>query len=472
MEIANSDTKLLDIIKNSNKEFIEKELRPFLQIPSNTLNREGIIKAKNHLLSYISDFSEEINEYEGEINPFIIANIKGDIDKSLLIYMMYDTQPISKKNEWISKPFGAEIKILPPPLDSLGNCIIARGAYNSKTPLLCFLNIVKILKDKENLPISLTLLFDGDEEKGSPSLLKFLEDKNQRKIFTKCLDAYYPATKQDLMGKSVLKLGYKGILSITIKISSKNKEPHSAFSGMIPNPAVDLVSILNTISSNNQFQINSLKNPYKFTYEEEYLINNLLKELDLEKIKRKAGIEQTIEEDSQQAFIDYLYKPTFNISTLKSGFLEEGTKNYVPNQAVCNIDIRFAHNITIEELFNEIKEKVDLFSERTNSQIELTKIIGYESSRVKKDSVLVKSLIDSANNLGVTTEVWPISAAAAPLSKIQRELGLNFITGGLGIGGFAHSANEFIQYDSILKSRMSYYYFIKNYSDLGKNHNF
>ena len=43
--------------------------------------------------------------------------------------------------------------------------------------------------------------------------------------------------------------GYKGIISITIKISSRNKEPHSAFSGMIPNPAADLVSLLNTIYS-------------------------------------------------------------------------------------------------------------------------------------------------------------------------------------------------------------------------------
>ena len=121
---------------------------------------------------------------------------------------MYDTQPISREDEWISNPFEAELKILPPPLDYLGTCIIARGAYNSKTPLLCFLNIVKILKQKEKLPISLTILFDGEEEKGSPSLLKFLEKKNHRDVFKNCLDAYYPATKQDLNGKSVLKASY------------------------------------------------------------------------------------------------------------------------------------------------------------------------------------------------------------------------------------------------------------------------
>ncbi len=468
MEKANSDTGIIDLIRNSNKDFIENELRPFLRIPSNTLNYEGIMLAKKYLISYISEFSEEVNEYKDEINPLIFARIEGEIKEPLLIYMMYDTQPISKKKEWISNPFGAEIKILPPPLDNLGNCIIARGAYNSKTPLLCFLNVVKILKMKDSLPISLVLLFDGDEEKGSPSLMKFLKKESQREIFKSCIDVYYPSAKQDLNQKSVLKLGYKGILSLTIKISSRNKEPHSAFSGMIPNPASDLISLLNTIYSNNEFHINSLKSPYVLTTEERSLIETLMKELDLDKTKNKAGIKQTIEEDPQKAFINYLYNPTFNISTLKSGFLEEGIKNYVPNQAMCNIDIRFAHNISTDEILKEIKEKIENFSKKTKNQIEMTINIGYESSRVKRDSALVKSLIKSAEILDFSTELWPLSAAAAPLSKIQKVIGLDFITGGLGIGGFAHSANEFIQYDSIINNRLSNYYFLKIYSKIIK----
>jgi acetylornithine deacetylase/succinyl-diaminopimelate desuccinylase-like protein len=468
MEKANSETQIVDLITNSNTEFIENELRPFLQIPSYTLNHKGITLAKNYLTSYISEFSDEINEFDSELNPLIIAKVEGKIKESLLIYMMYDTQPISKEKEWISNPFGAEVKSLPIPLDNLGNCIIARGAYNSKTPLLCFLNVVKLLKKKEELPISLVLLFDGDEEKGSPSLLKFLESKDHKKLFSTCLDAYYPATKQNLSSKSVLKLGYKGILSLTIKISSRNKEPHSAFSGMIPNPAVELVSFLNTIYSNNKFHINCLKDSYDPTTKEISLIDNLLQELDISKINKKAGIEQTIEEDPKKVFTHYLFKPTFNISTLKSGFMEEGTKNYVPNQALCNFDIRFAHNISTEEIIKEIKEKIENFSKIYKSQIKMTVNTGYESSRVRKDSTLAKSLIKSAKLLRFSTEVWPISAAAAPLSRIQKDLGLNFITGGLGIGGFAHAANEFIQYDSIINTRLSNYYFLNYYSQMKK----
>jgi acetylornithine deacetylase/succinyl-diaminopimelate desuccinylase-like protein len=235
---------------------------------------------------------------------------------------------------------------------------------------------------------------------------------------------------------------------------------------MIPNPATELVSLLNTIYSNNEFLIDSLKKPYIFTDEERVIIDNLMKELDLEKIKNKAGIVETIEDDPKKAFIDYLFKPTFNVSTLKSGFLEQGIKNAVANEALCNIDIRFAHNISIEKIHKEIEEKVKNFATQSKSHVELVKNVGYEGSRVNKDSILVRSLIESFEILGVQTEIWPLSAAAAPLSKIQKELGLDFIVGGLGIGGFAHAPNEFIQIDSIINTRLSNYYFLVNYYNM------
>ena len=105
--------------------------------------------------------------------------------------------------------------------------------------------------------------------------------------------------------------------------------------------------------------------------------------MDLEKIKKKAGIVQTIESDSKKAFFNYLFKPTFNISTLKSGYLEEGTKNMVANQAICNIDIRFAHNVTVDKIFQEINAKVIEFSKSANKII-LSHTRIYETVRKTK----------------------------------------------------------------------------------------
>jgi acetylornithine deacetylase/succinyl-diaminopimelate desuccinylase-like protein len=442
----NQSSEIEEIIRNTNKKFIEEDLTNFLKISSFTLNKEAIIEAKDFIISYISDSCEDIKEIEGEINPLLLAKVKGKIKDSLLIYMMYDTQPVNKENKWIRNPFGAEVTQLSKPLDRLGDCLIARGAYNSKTPLLCFLNVVKILKEEKKLPISLLLLFDGEEELGSPTLLKLLEKRKD--LFNSCLGAYYPSMKQDLSGNSVLKLGYKGILSLTVKVTSTNEETHSAFSSMVPNPALDLISLLSTIYSKDK-----------------------MKKIDLENIKNKAGITQTLEDDTKKSFVNYLFNPTFNISTLKSGYLEEGVKNMVANNAECNIDIRFAHNISINDIYKEIRKNVTDFARYSKSKIELIKNIGYERSKVKLDSILVKSLIGSFDMLGISTHIWPISAAAAPLSKIQKELGIDFVVGGLGIGGFAHAPNEFIQINSIVNTKLSNYLFLQNYGMLYNREN-
>jgi len=455
---------LEEILKKSNDQFIQDELIPFLKIPSNTLNKEGIEKAREYILEYLSDFCESLEEIDGLINPLFLARVNGNSNDIMLIYMMYDTQPINKKNEWISSPFNAEIHDLPPPLDNLGHCIIARGAYNSKTPMLSFLNVIKILKQNKMLPFSLLLVIDGEEEKGSPTLLKLLE--NNKDKFNKCIDAFYPSTKQELNGKAVIKLGYKGILSLKLRIYTKNKEPHSAFSPIIPNPASELIQLLKLLYSNNKIQINCLKSPYVLSLEEKTMMNELVHELDFKKVLEKAGIIILTEKNYDKAIFDLLFKPSFNISTLKSGFLEEGSKHYVPNEATCNIDIRFTHDVSLSTILNDIQKIIKSFAKNSKSKIELSLNLGYERSRVKKDSKIIQSLKSCFGKLGIETEFWPISPAAAPLSKIQANLGLNFVVGGLGIGGYAHSPNEFIQIKSILNSRISYFYFLNVYSNI------
>jgi len=461
---SNGKNDLKELIRNTNDKFIKEDLIRFLKIPSYTTNRGGIKEAKDFITSYISNFCEEIVEIEGEMNPLLLAEVDGNIKDRLLIYMMYDTQPVNKEKEWVKNPFGAEITDLPKPLDKLGKVIIARGAYNSKTPLLCFLNVVKLLKEAEKLPISLLFLMDGEEELGSPTLLNTLKIK--KNTFNSCVDAYYPSIKQDLNKISVLKLGYKGILSLTIKVSSSNAESHSAFSSMIPNPAQDLIFVLNGIYSEKKFNINSLSVPYKMTTNEKKTIEDLMESIDLGIIKEKAGIKQTLIDDPKKNFIDYLFNPTFNISTLKSGYLENGVKNMVANKAECNIDIRFAHDVSVNLIFEEIQRKVNVLTRNLKSRFEIIQNIGYARSKVRENSILVKSLVDSSKELGFTTQIWPISAAAAPLSQIQSQLGLNFVVGGLGIGGYAHAPNEFVQVKSIQNTRLSNYLFLKNYVDL------
>ncbi|MBN1214373.1 MAG: M20/M25/M40 family metallo-hydrolase [Candidatus Lokiarchaeota archaeon] len=448
---------LVELIKESNKFFIINELIPFLKIPSFTLNKEGINQAINFIIKYISEFSDDIQKIEGEVNPLIIAKVSGKIKTPILIYMMYDTQPVNELKKWESQPFQADIKKIPE-FNNLGNCIIARGAYNSKTPLLSFLNIIKILKQKENLPISLFLVFDGEEEIGSPTFLKLISTK--KSLFENCTHAYYPSTKQDIDGKAIIKLGYKGLISFSLRTTSKNKQVHSAYNNIIPNPCLDLLRLIDIIFKDNKIQIKSLSEEYKPLQKEQELLEKLSLNKDLGNILLKAGINQYSAQDSYQLFFNYLFKPTFNISTLKSGYLKEGIKNSIPNSALCNIDIRFAHQQSVDIIFDEISRLILSYSRNLNSDVEIIKNSAIESSRIDIDSVLVKSILKSYDKLEIQSEIWPISAAAAPLSKINTDLGMEYIAAGLGIGGNAHTYNEFIQFDSIIDARLSYFYFL------------
>ncbi len=453
-------------IQEENTLFITNDLQEFLQIPSYSLNSNGIEQAKKFIINYISEFCEEINIFEHKINPTIFTEVKGNRPEKLLIYMMYDTQPVNKEKDWISPPFAAEISKLNPPLKKIGDCIIARGAYNSKTPLMTFLNVVKILKRESKLPISLMLVFDAEEEIGSPTFMEFL-NKNEIKL-RQCIDCYYPSAKQNLDKAPVIKMGYKGILSLSIKAYSVNKEPHSAFSNIIANPARDLYIFLNKIYDESKFKIESLKKPYILKPKESELFEKLIEKVDIDKVITKAGIVQTLEKDLKSVFSKYLFQPTFNISTLKSGFLEDGYKNMVPNSALANIDIRWAHNISPEQIFNEIKKKLQNFVKKSASKFDLKYNMGYSGSRVPLDSIISKAFLKTCKDMNLEPEIWPLSPAAAPLSIIKTKLKKNFIVGGFGIGGFAHAPNEFIQVSSILNSRMFNLNFLNNYSRLLK----
>lgn len=450
-------------IQEKNSQFISKELREFLKIPSFTLNSDGINLAKRFIIDYISEICEEINAFKYKRNPLIYASVKGNRPEKLLIYMMYDTQPIKEELEWISHPFAAKITKLKPPLDVLGDCIIARGAYNSKTPLMTFLNVIRELKKNDSLPISLFLVFDGEEEMGSPTFIEFLNQNLSK--FNQCIDCYYPAAKQNINKTPVIKMGYKGIISLSIKAYSENPEPHSAFSNIIANPARDLCMFLNEIYDETGLKIKALAEPYSYSPSEKTLFENLIEKISIDDIIKKAGITQIIESNIKSAFSKYLFHPTFNISTLKSGYLEDGYKNMVANSAVANIDIRFPKtNISPEKIFNEIKVKLQNYVKKSASKFDLKYNMGYSGSRVPIDSTIGKAFLKTCKGMNLEPEIWPLSPAAAPLSMIKAKLNKNFIVGGLGIGGCAHSANEFIQVDSILDSQIFNLYFLNNYS--------
>lgn len=90
-------------------------------------------------------------------NPIVYGRMDEGADYTLLIYSMYDVLP-AEEEDWISDPWMAKIH----PFRDYGDCIIGRGAVNTKGPTAAFFRaLMAYRKLREKLPVNLVFLIEG-----------------------------------------------------------------------------------------------------------------------------------------------------------------------------------------------------------------------------------------------------------------------------------------------------------------------
>src|SRR5690606_21746302 len=88
------------------------------------------------------------------------------------------------------------------------------GAVNSKGPLQAFFNVVELIQKEDRLPVNLLFVIEGEEERGSPGMPKFVHayaDKLKRADVM-----LTPFFCQEPDGTPVMFLGVKGIIQATM----------------------------------------------------------------------------------------------------------------------------------------------------------------------------------------------------------------------------------------------------------------
>ncbi|TFL19693.1 M20/M25/M40 family metallo-hydrolase [Jannaschia formosa] len=100
-------------------------------------------------------------------HPMVVAH-GGDGPRHVLFYGHYDVQPVDPLALWDTPPFEPVIA---------GGAIRARGASDDKGQLMTFLEACRAWRDETgSLPCRVTVLLEGEEESGSPSLVPFLKE--------------------------------------------------------------------------------------------------------------------------------------------------------------------------------------------------------------------------------------------------------------------------------------------------------
>lgn len=161
-------------------------------------------------------------------HPVILAkNAHQPGRRTVLLYGHYDVQPAEPLNEWRSPAFEPTIR---------DGRVWCRGATDNKGQLMAHVaGIAGTLAEHGDLPVNLTILFEGEEEIGSPNLKPFLEAHREELI---CDVVAISDTGMVAPGVGTFTYGLRGIACLEARVHGPTIDLHSGiFGGAVANPA-------------------------------------------------------------------------------------------------------------------------------------------------------------------------------------------------------------------------------------------
>lgn len=181
-------------------------------------------------------------------HPGVWGYFDAGAERTLLLYMMYDVQPV-EEDDWQTAPFAGSLVETP-----LGTVLMARGATNQKGPQRALLNAIEaIMAVDGTLPVNLMLLAEGEEELGSPNYPALI---NRYEARLRTADGvFFPFNSQNTRGELSMSLGVKGILYMEIESRGgahggpDRAEIHGSMKALVDSPSWRLVQALASLTT-------------------------------------------------------------------------------------------------------------------------------------------------------------------------------------------------------------------------------
>ena len=423
------------------------KVQDFLRQPSVSAENYGVRECAELLRDYLAELGcKDARLIETGSFPVVYGEYNSHAEKTLLVYMMYDTQPFSDE-EWASPPLEARLVDIEP----FGKCIVARGAINSKGPLIAFLNALEsILAVGDEIPVNLKFVAQGDEELGSQHFARFVEE--HKEMLGKADALFGPEASQDEKGTVIIGLGWKGIEYIELECSGKSwgRGPtefgiHSSDKSWVDSPVWRMIHALATMTSKdgNRILVEGWYDNVKPPSEEDLeLVDKLVETFDEESTKHEMKVQRFINDlHGKDLLMQYLYSTTLNIDGIWGGYTGPGTKTVLPHKITVKMDIRLVPNQSPEKVVPKIRKHLDKYG---YNDVIVRSIDPYDWSKTNVKDSIVQATIKAYRRLGYEPEIWPMNASSVPYYLFNRKpLQLPFIDAGLGYGARAHAPDEY-----------------------------
>ena len=251
----------------------------------------------------------------------------------VLFYGHYDVQPPDPLDLWESDPFAPRLADAP-----TGKRIVARGAADDKGQVMTFIEACRALQGSGGLPCHVTILIEGEEETGSPSLPAFIaahgaELKADVALIcdTNMWDQHTPAITTSL----------RGLVLEEVVIKGASRDLHSGlFGGAAINPIRVLARIIADLHDDTgRITLPGFYDGVQETPDEIKAQWHSLGFSDADFL-HAVGLGVPAGEQGRGVLEAVWARPTCDINGIVGGYTGKGSKTVLPAQASAKVSFR------------------------------------------------------------------------------------------------------------------------------------
>ncbi len=420
-----------------------ERLCALLRVPSISTDkayRAETRRAAQLLTDDLASLGFDARIHDTDLHPMVMAHHRGPESGSachVLYYGHYDVQPPDPIELWDSGPFEPAIVDGPH-----GKRLVARGAVDDKGQLMTFIEAFRAwINVHGTLPVKVTVLLEGEEESGSPSLDPFLKSHANELAADVCLisdtgmwDIDTPAVTYTL----------RGLVYAEVTLSGPSHDLHSGmYGGAVVNPANELLGILSALKDDRGIvQIPGFYDDVRELAEAEASQWAALG-FDEAAFLAGAGLKTPTGEAGRSTLARIWSRPTCDINGIWAGYTGDGAKTVIPAQASAKLSFRLVPDQDPSKVFEGLES---FLTERTppDCRWQITSHGASPAVRVPTDSAYLQAACCGLESVFDRTPVLIGCGGSIPVvGSIQRILGFDSLLVGFGLDDDrVHSPNE------------------------------
>ena len=423
-----------------------QNLQRWIQQPSVSNTGEGIQESAYMVEGFFDQFGCQetevvdpgLTEYGTQANPVVYAKCDEGAEKTMAVYWMYDTMPITQPDLWTSPPFEARI-VEQPPFDKV---IIGRGANNSKGRQMAFWNAMMSIKAVTgSLPVNLIFIAEGDEERMSIGYRKFIRDNPE--LFSEA----------DVMWGGGSSEGSVFVELITSGEAWGRGPTYSNIHGgrkrQVDAPGWRHIKMLATLvdDTGNEVLIDGFYDDVvPLTEDEEAILREAAEDYDVTVAAERLGVARFISDDPYEVQKLSRYGQSMNLDGIWAGNMFEGGSGAIlPNRIVSKHNFRYVPNQTGPDIVTKLRAHLD---KHGYEDVEINVVGDVPWAKMDDNNELAMAVREMRETFGagnpepileetILGGYWPAYLFAGDVYDIP------IASGYVGGGGGSHAANEY-----------------------------